>query len=74
MNCAGGQYRRQCNALHRSRRLVLPTCLIGSVMAGPWSQPRLQRIMVPKVDQTENPPPAHTSASDVLSGVHLYKQ
>ena len=20
MNCAGGQYRRQCNALHRSRR------------------------------------------------------
>ena len=53
---------------------VVPTCLIGSVMAGPWSQPRLQRIMVPKVDQTENPPPAHTSASDVLSGVHLYKQ
>ncbi len=25
------------------------TCLMGSVIEGPWSQPRLQRIMVPKV-------------------------
>ncbi len=44
---------------------------MGSVIEGPWSQPRLQRIMVPKVDQTENPPPAHTRARHVLSGVHL---
>ena len=49
------------------------TCLMVSVMADPWSQPRLHRIMVPKVDQMENPPPAHTIARHILSGVHLPK-
>jgi len=49
------------------------TCFIGSVIEALWSQPRLHRIIVPKVDQIEKPPPAHTIAKHILSGVHLYK-
>ena len=41
----------------------------ASEILGPWSQPRLQKIMVPKVDQMLKPPAAHTMARQVLSGV-----